>query len=189
MLVAFAARSFDQCRHWRDTFAVFEQAMRVNPRSLAAHNNFASVQLRRQVPQLEDAERHARLALEIDPDDYYALLTFGVVEGRLGKGREADATFEKLWALCVQYRVPPSYRIDVSRGGFSSMISAGDLERAVVWARRSVEAMPDDYQARGDLAFAVRTLAAHRAATRPTTATTTTTTATTTSGTTTRTAG
>lgn len=65
--VALAVLSFRQAYRWKDARSVTEQTLRVNPFSYASWGNLALAELR--AHDLNEAERHARYAAELAPDD------------------------------------------------------------------------------------------------------------------------
>jgi tetratricopeptide (TPR) repeat protein len=75
-LVALAIRSFDQARHWRNSFTLFEHAVAINDRSWLANNNLAEAWI--QNKQYDLAERYARRALEVSPQNAAAHMNLGV---------------------------------------------------------------------------------------------------------------
>jgi Tfp pilus assembly protein PilF len=93
LILAMIARSFAQCRHWRDDFALSQHELSINPNSYMGHADIAFDYWQRR--DREKAELHAKRAIEIRP---------GAVGMRTLLGRFAieDGRFDEAISLLTE---------------------------------------------------------------------------------------
>jgi len=116
-LVILGARSWFQTWHWRDTRALFTHNLAVNPRSWTAHVNLAADALLR--GDGKAAERHARAAQAIRPDDpqiYQNLAMAYQLQGKQPEARDAiEEAVTRLAALVARQPNRPELRHNLAR--------------------------------------------------------------------------
>jgi tetratricopeptide (TPR) repeat protein len=98
--LALAVRSWKQTGHWRDTRALFEHNLRVNPRSWTSHINLAADALLRH--DAAAAEGHARAALALRPGDGRIYTNLGVALGMQSRTRDAADALRRAVELVPQ---------------------------------------------------------------------------------------
>ncbi len=141
LLAALAARSFDQQGSWRDTRALFEHSLSVNPLSHIACNNLGLVSEREGKP--EAAERHYLAALDIKPDHHKSHMNLGNVY--LGRVEDPEASNEErerwLVAAMERYRRAIDIRPGYWKARFhlgQALAAAGRPKAAVAQLRRAL---------------------------------------------------
>jgi len=163
VLAALAARSMVQVQTWRDTDALLEHTMAVNPRSYLAQNNLGTLlinrgaRLLRQAQSQEDAaggkammdagESHLKKALEIwgdYPAAWDALSTYYLKTGRIEEGLD---TWQK--AVDAYDRMPPSLmersRMRVALA--QACLRNGRREQAIINLKAFLQRHPGDTEA------------------------------------------
>ena len=169
IVVALGARAFVQTGTWHDTFALFEHALRVHPRSTMARNNLVMSYLAKRRPEPEVAERYADEARAIDPLDLVTIWNFSIAKFNVGKYEQSSASFEEAWVLADRMQVPAYTLDELAEAAYNSMKNADRPADAARWADRLLVLHPGNLQAI-DLSRQSHAKAAlERAASRPTT--------------------
>jgi len=131
--LAGGALSFAQSAHWRDTRALFERVLEINPNSITAHTNLGVFAL--QSRDLEGACEHFTRALELDPKERAVLSNLGAVECELGRFEAGIAHLRE-----ALERNPRS--TFVRQNLVDALSSAGQLAAAEASARELAELAP-----------------------------------------------
>ena len=155
VLVVLAAQSWRQTWHWRDTRALFEHNLRVNPRSWTAHINLAAGALLRGDGRA--AEQHSRAALALRPADGRIYTNLGVALGMQSRPRESADALHRAVELVPQ---DPASHYWFGE----ALVQLGRLDEAERHLRESLRLDPRRTDARDGLARL-------RAVRRPTTST------------------
>ncbi len=100
--------SFKQASHWKNSFTLFEHTLKINPKSLLAHNNLAT--LLEEKKKWVEAIYHYREAIEVREDLAAAHYNLGRVYARLQKYDLSLNHFNKVLSIHpsipeVQYSV------------------------------------------------------------------------------------
>jgi hypothetical protein len=132
-LAMLAVRSNLRARQWHDEFTLFLPELRLNPRSLAAHQVLGVTYSAKDRPDL--AAEHFRAALEVKPDDPRSLYNLGNI--LLRQQRFADAIPFYRAALV---KAPRSARIHSNLG--VALANTGRLDAAEVEFTRALELHP-----------------------------------------------
>ncbi len=128
--------------------AHFESALRRKPDHFWAAYFLALCRLKQNQPA--EAEAHLTAALARRPDFVWLYLLRGYANGMLDNTPAAEADFRK----ALELNPPPfaRYGVFVNRGAM--YVERGKLELGVADLRQAVELLPDQYQARANLAAA-----------------------------------
>jgi Flp pilus assembly protein TadD len=180
LLLALAADTRTETRHWRDSASLFERALQVSPDNSMAHFGLGLTLSRE--GKVDEAIDHYRTALRLRPDDArthtnLALLLTG--QGKLeeahghaqeavrlypgypdahsnlgvvlaAKGRTEEAIQEYRDALALDSDDP-----QVRNNLGSALAKLGRMDEAILEFRAAVRARPDYRMARGNLARAL----------------------------------
>jgi tetratricopeptide (TPR) repeat protein len=95
-VLALAAAAWPVVGHWRNSDALYREALRVDPRNWAAHNNLAELLLRR--GHTGEAISHLTAALETYPQYSEARYNLALALEREGELQPAIAEYERLLA-------------------------------------------------------------------------------------------
>lgn len=87
ILIILGIRSYFQKQRWKNTFALFKNAIAVNPKSWIAYNN-VGVQLEKQ-GKTEDAIKYYNKVLQINPQHFKAYYNLGSIFERQGNIEKA----------------------------------------------------------------------------------------------------
>ncbi len=94
LLGVYALLSWFQVAHWRDSFTLYEQALRVNPRSHLAHNNLAADYIR--ASNYAAALPHAEAVVALQPRSLEAPMLRALALSGLGRTAEAIEAYQKI---------------------------------------------------------------------------------------------
>jgi tetratricopeptide (TPR) repeat protein len=133
ILIVLAARSNLRARDWRDEFTLFEPELRLNPRSLAAHQVLGVTYSAR--GEYDLAAGHLEQALATKPDDSRSLFNLGNLMLRFGRYDEAIARYR-----AALQKFPRHPRIHNNLG--VALAQRGDLDAAEASFRRALELQP-----------------------------------------------
>jgi Tfp pilus assembly protein PilF len=155
VLPVLAVLSIMQAHTWRDTTALFDQTLRVNPRSWVAYSS-RGYQFAEQNKLTEAIEQY-RIALHLDPEYDTAHNNLGIALARqidpakpdLPKLDEAIAHFR----LALEYK--PVFEEAQSNLG-NALYLRGDIEGAIAAIRKALTMNSDDNPARLNLANILR---------------------------------
>jgi tetratricopeptide (TPR) repeat protein len=142
LLVGLGVRSFVQAGYWLDDRTLFTRTLEVNPRSVAALSQLASMALDQSRP--DDAEVLAKRALEVRPD--YPTAWVGLASSYSMRGRAAEAFDAYRSALAIS---PNNPEVLVNFG--IAMAQAGQLDEAERLLKRAIEQAPTDSKAHMNL--------------------------------------
>ena len=138
LLVGLGLVSTFQLRHWRDSFALWKQALAVDPKNFLAHGNLAVAWTGK--GDLVKARGHAEEAMRIRPFMLEARLQLALIASREKKFDEA----QKLFAESLQLRPEtPSVIYKVT----DSIATVGRLDEAIDYFKAYVQVATNDAQA------------------------------------------
>jgi len=123
ILLCLGTRSWFQTRHWRDSRALFTNAVEVNPASAGSWSSLAGAYL--SAGDMGFAARCAMKAVELAPNEPQYLVTLGAVLANEGKLDAATRVYQK------------AYAIDPT-----SAMTASELAGALAQQNHLVEAIP-----------------------------------------------
>jgi tetratricopeptide (TPR) repeat protein len=146
VLGIFAAASWQQVRHWRDSTALFEHALELNPRSSLMQMNLGIELFERGEVDLA-IERHRR-ALEIHPRFAEAHLNLGNAFAAKGRADEAMAEWRQALQI-TPYLVRAHYNLG------NMLMLRGETGPAIAHFRRAVRIDPDYPELQRNLAHAL----------------------------------
>ncbi len=133
VLVALAARTFNQIPHWRSSQALFEHARQVNPSSYASFNGLAAMAV--DAHDYAAAVQLASVAIQLDPTNFAAHMTRSGAFARLRDMDNALADCRK--ALDLAPANPQAL------GNFAALLAnRGQFAEALPYAQRAVDSDP-----------------------------------------------
>lgn len=135
VLAAAAALTWRQQGFWQNSESLYRRAIAVDPAS--AHAEAFLGYTFQEAGRLDEAELHARRALEIAPDNHWALLTLANVQGQTKRPAEAVNTYGRLNELYPGYA-----RGRYLRGLLLQQL--GRLPEAEADLTRAAEMLPDN---------------------------------------------
>ncbi len=97
-LAACMAASWMQQRHWRDSIALFEQALAVTPENMLAHNNLGSALMN--AHRYEEAIPHFLAASTLSPWEWQADVNLGACMVKLGRPDDARFHYRRAFDRC-----------------------------------------------------------------------------------------
>jgi tetratricopeptide (TPR) repeat protein len=147
VLVACVASSWSQTRHWRDSVALFEHALEVNPRNPTMHYNLGN-SLKARGERAEAAD-HYRQALEINPRYFKAHTNLGNVLASLDLLDEAIEHYRE--ALSIKPDLPEAHSSLAS-----ALVLQGKPAEAILHCRQALQIKPDFAEAHHILGSALR---------------------------------
>jgi tetratricopeptide (TPR) repeat protein len=133
-LLACGIQSYLQTKYWRDTVALFEHELTVNPASGVAYNSLAERAMMNHRP--DEAEKLAQRAIEVQPDQieaYVNLASALAMTGRMQKAIEVSREAVRLNPDNPRALASLAVLLDEQ-----SNPSPAQLEEAVQLCRRSV---------------------------------------------------
>jgi tetratricopeptide (TPR) repeat protein len=145
-IAALALAASAQVRLWRDTRTLFEHALRVTGPNAIAHVNLAEDGLAR--GDLGWAERHARAALRIAPDEPFASAALAGIRAAQGRPAEAAALYRQALAR------EPARAVWHAQLA-SALRAAGESEAAIASYQRAIALDPRLAEARANLGLAL----------------------------------
>ena len=169
VLVALGVRASVQVAVWRDTFTLFEATLRAHPRSTVARTNLVVCYLEKLHPEPAMAQRYAREAYEIAPDESTVLWNYGVATAHIGQFEAAVAPLERCWTIAVEQGAPRGMRFELARAAYEAFRPTTRYDELIKWTERALANNPNDGPARALLIQSQQRKDA--AATQPTTAT------------------
>ncbi len=119
---------------WQSNTALFEKAVSVNHKSVIGQTNLALSFIR--LGELEKAEKHLRISLELKPDAPKTYNNLGIVFMKEGKPDEAIAHFQKAIILA------PRFALAHNNLGMV-LVKAGKLDDATASFRKAIEIKPN----------------------------------------------
>jgi hypothetical protein len=93
IVAALSVMGFSQTKYWRDSQTLWSHTLAVNPKSLLAHNNLATVLYDKR--DVDGAIKHLEAAVEINPKFPEAQNNLGMILSNVGRVDEAIPHFEK----------------------------------------------------------------------------------------------
>jgi len=145
-LVALAAVTRNQLRHWNDTVTLFRHTVAVTEENGWAHRILGTALA--DTGRSEEAVEHYRIALEHWPEDPIAHNNLGRSLGALGRSAEAIASYE----MAVRFDPDEAlYRANLG----SALAREGRLDEAVSTLRAALELDPDSVAAHNHLGRAL----------------------------------
>jgi tetratricopeptide (TPR) repeat protein len=146
-VLALAAAAYPVVGHWRNSDALYRQALRVDPHNWAAHNNLAEVLLSR--GHAEDGISHLTAALEAYPEYPEARYNLALALERAGKLQSAIAEYERLLADT------PDHAFGHNNLG-SLLARLGRFDQAIEHFEAALRLEPDNSDIRANLDLARR---------------------------------
>jgi len=146
MLMPLTVLSRVQLSYWRNTTALFEHALLVNPNNSIAHNVLGWKSMGKM--EFTQAQRHFMQAIKISPKyaTFYNDLGLALLEQE--KFREAALPFSQ--AMDVDPNYAPAY------GNMGLVLAAQErYEEAIDWYHRALEIAPDSYDNLNNLGLAL----------------------------------
>ena len=155
LLVTLGALSWQQARSYEDQETLWRRSIAAEPRSFMAHYNLGELLDREGAA--EEALRHYREALRINPEWSDALVNIGSVLGRQGKPDEALEYFDRAIAIA-----PDQALTHFDRGLALEM--KGRTDSALAAYREAIRLQPDLVPAHNNLALLLHALGDHEGA-------------------------
>jgi len=146
LLVMCALLSELQLRYWKDTVALFQHAVDVNPEDSLTQYNLGVALL--QAGRIQEAIRHDTEALQLKPDYAPAFNNLANALLQQGKVQEAIGHYEE--AL----RIWPKYAEAHNNLG-NALLEAGRIQEAIHHEEEALRLMPDYPDAHNNLANAL----------------------------------
>ena len=129
-------------RHHEEAGQAFETALRLDPQLFAAHYFYARAQL--QQGKRTGAVLSFEAAVKLRPDDYQAWAFLAQAYEGLGRKVDASRAHRKALQLVEKHvELHPDDARALNLGA-SELAHAGERERGLEWARRSIASDPDD---------------------------------------------
>jgi protein O-mannosyl-transferase len=128
-----AVVGFNQTKYWRDSETLWNHTLAVNPKSLLAHNNLATVLVDKK--DINGAVAHLETAVEINPKFPQAQNNLGMILSNIGRVDESIAHFEK----CLE--ADPKYAEGHNNFG-SALRRQGKFEDAITHFKKATELDP-----------------------------------------------
>lgn len=151
ILIVLTIRSHARARQWRDEFTLFQPELRLNPRSLAAHQVLGVTHSA--AGRYDPAAYHLEEALKTKPDDPRSLYNLGNLMLRVGR---FDRAIELYRAALVKF--PRHAKVHNNLG--VALAQTGDLDGAEAEFRRALELKPGMAEALQGLDAVAKTRAA-----------------------------
>ncbi len=138
VLVACVGLTWRQQHFWRDSEALYQRAIAMDPTS--AHAEAYLGYTYHEAGALDAAEHHARRALDLAPDNHWAWLTLANVQAQTGRLAEAVDSYQRLTDANPRYA-----RGHYLRGLLLQQLGrAAEAETALM---RAAELQPDSFSA------------------------------------------
>lgn len=154
VLLILGLRSAAQTLVWKDDFALFANALDVNPDSFVAHNNLGHAYLQNSAggtnrEMLEQALAEFTDAMKLNPDYPNAYENAARVYALLGRQEESIDAIEK--SIQIRERLPrtlfPNYVEDHNRVG-QVLLARGEYRRAIAHFEALLKVKPEHEEAR-----------------------------------------
>jgi tetratricopeptide (TPR) repeat protein len=142
VVIACAARTHDQLRHWRDGESLFRHALAVTERNFVAENNLGNVLMDK--GRADEAIACLEKALELQPDFALAHNNLGNALLRKGRVDEAIAQYQKTLVL------KPDYANACNNLG-TAFRQKGLLDEAIACYRNALKIHPHHAKAHNNL--------------------------------------
>ena len=143
IISAFSTRSYFQIRHWKNSTAVFKNAVTVTDNNWLAYNNLGLALMRN--GKLNDAVFYYKKALQIKPDYLTALDNLGLTLHQLGKFEEAIFYYTKT------LKIDPKHA-RVHNNIANLLTTLGKLEEATKHYKKAILIDPEFAEAHYNLA-------------------------------------
>ena len=101
LLIALAALSYQQARHWRNSIALYEHALAVSPDNYMARNNLAGLLV--PAGRFAEAIDHCRQAIKSNPGYLLPYINLGLAYARQGETRQAIAVYRRALELKPEF--------------------------------------------------------------------------------------
>ena len=133
ILSLLGVRSALQTKHWKNTFALFEHSLKVNPGSWNVHKYLGIALYEQQ--KFEEASIHFSKSLELKPNDAVLQNKFGMVLFKQEKFEQAVVHFTRAIKLQPNFEKPYSNLGDI-------LLLQGQTEKAVACYTRAFRINP-----------------------------------------------
>lgn len=128
-----AVLGFQQTKYWRDSETLWNHTLAVNPTSLLAHNNLATVLMDKK--DINGAVAHLETAVEINPKFPQAQNNLGMILSNIGRVDESIPHFEK----CLE--ADPKYAEGHNNYG-AALRRQGKIDEAIAHFKTATELDP-----------------------------------------------
>jgi Flp pilus assembly protein TadD len=156
VLLALAAGSRLQLRHWRNNAALFEHTLRVTGNNYVMHNNYANILS--DMGRLDEAVEHFYAALKLRPNSAEMHNNLANTLRKLGKTDDAIAHYEKAIELKPAFEVARYNLASILAERGFGLAKLGKFDRAVEDYNKALEIKPDFTIAHGRLGLALAAL-------------------------------
>ncbi|RZB35315.1 MAG: hypothetical protein SRB1_01083 [Desulfobacteraceae bacterium Eth-SRB1] len=148
IIFAFSTRSYFQIRHWKNSAAVFENAVKVTENNWLAYNNLGLALMRE--GKLNDAVLNYKKALQIRPDYLTALDNIGLALYRLEKFEEALFYYSKALKIYPKHA-------GIHNNTANVLTALGKLEEAIKHYKKAILIDPEFAEAYYNIANVLAT--------------------------------
>jgi Flp pilus assembly protein TadD len=149
VLLVLATLTDAQIHRWNDSITLFKHALTVTRPNVIVEDNLGLAMHKR--GQLDEAAAHFEKALQIQPNDYTALLTMGVI--RFYQGRVPEAIEYAQATIRWEPDAPKAHNLLGM-----ALAKQNRNDAALDEMRRAVELAPKDAEIRNDLGLALARL-------------------------------
>ena len=130
------------CGRYAESEKCLERAIRLNPKLLDAYLTYARTNFASGKP--EEAAAWYERAAEIQPDDYQTLLLLGFVYTKLGRDEDGERVRREGIRLVEERLEFEPNGVRALYLGANALVSLGELDRGLEWARRALDIEPDE---------------------------------------------
>jgi Tfp pilus assembly protein PilF len=139
-------KSYTQVHVWQNTETLFTHALRVNPRSLLAHNNMGFTFAEQ--GRLDEAMAHYRQALQVRPDSPYTYNNFGLALAHRGNLEAAIAAYTQAIHLRPDY-------VNAHNNLGLALVRQGQPVEAMEHFTQALAIVPDSAETHNNLGIAL----------------------------------
>jgi hypothetical protein len=136
-----------QTTHWQDSVTLWRRTLSLTENNSIALNNLGTALA--QQGDVVGASTQFISALKVDPKDYDAWFNLALLNAKAGRLDQAVDGLKKVLEINPEF--PDTYK---AMGAV--LILRGDTEKGINWTRRFLEMVPDDEEAKRNLAAALQ---------------------------------
>ena len=130
------------CERYDEAEQAFERAIQLNPNLLDAYLSYARTYF--VSGRTKEAAQRYEQAIEIQPDDYQSWLLLGFVYSKLGRKADSEAA-RRAGVRLVEKRLEfDPYDVRALYLAANALVSLGDCDRGLQWARRALSIEPHE---------------------------------------------
>ncbi|MGB7848341.1 MAG: tetratricopeptide repeat protein [Candidatus Acidiferrum sp.] len=141
-VAALAVRTIVRNRDWRDNFTLFSAAVRAVPESAKAHAALGTEFMHR--GQLDEAETEFQTTLRIYPSFVEAMVSYGIIESRLGHDGEALRLMQEALSMTAKDDIRYEYEAVTLA---AQLMKLGRNDDALKILNEEIAASPGDSRA------------------------------------------